>query len=169
MNKKFLARLALIVVGSYAMTAGATTATSTFNVKLTVNGTCQIKTVPADIVLTAIVAGGAVTAGSTTINVNCSKGTAFNIGLQPSNNDTTGKGAMTAAGVSIPYQLRQTTAAGAIWGNTATASAVGNGLSGTGTGMTTVVPFTAFATVLTTDTDVVPGAYTDLVTVNVNY
>ena len=66
----------------------------------------------------------------------------------------------------VPYQLRSAAgAAGAVWGNTATATSVGNGVSGTGTGaaQTHTVYVTAPSANFTPDT------YNDVVTVNVNF
>ena len=120
-KKTLLAIAALSFVG----VAGAATATSSFNVKLTVNGTCAIKVAPIDIDLGTVLAGDAVTPASTVINVNCSKGTAFTVGLTPSNSSTVGAGAMAGPAPSTPiaYQLHQTTAAGAVWGNVTGAGA----------------------------------------------
>ena len=167
-KKTLLAIAALSFVG----VAGAATASSSFNVKLTVNGTCAIKVAPIDIDLGTVLAGDAVTPASTVINVNCSKGTAFTVGLTPSNSSTVGAGAMAGPAPSTPiaYQLHQTTAAGAVWGNVTGAGA--NVMSGVGLGMGVpqIVPFIAFASVAAGATDAVTlGAYTDLVTVTVTY
>ena len=167
-KKTLLAVAALAFVG----VAAAATATSSFNVKLTVTSNCLIKAAPVDVDLGSVAAGAAVSPGSTNIVVNCSKGTPFNVGLKPSNNDVSGAGVMAgpAPATPIPYQLHQTTAAGAIWGNTAGT----NTMAGTGAGMGSIsaqqVSFTAYATVATAATDAVTlGAYTDLVTVTVTY
>ena len=167
-KKTLLAVAALAFVG----VAGAATTTSSFNVKMTVTSNCAIKTAPADINLGSVAAGDAVTPGSTAIVVNCSKSTPFTVGLKPSNNDTTGAGVMAGPSPATPiaYQLHQTTAAGAVWGNVAGT----NTMAGTGAGMGSIaaqqVSFTAFATVPAGATDAVTlGAYNDLVTVTVTY
>ena len=73
----------------------------------------------------------------------------------------------------VPYQLRQAPGpAGAVWGNTATTTAVGNGKQGTGKGMSNTptdntVSFIAYAKA--TNSDFTPDSYKDTVTVNVNY
>lgn len=75
-----------------------------------------------------------------------------------------------APSTPIAYQLHQTTAAGAVWGNVTGAGA--NVMSGVGLGMGVpqIVPFIAFASVAAGATDAVTlGAYTDLVTVTVTY
>ena len=165
----------LLAVAAFAFVgvAAADTTTSSFKVNLTVTKNCRVKTAPIDINLGSVAAGEAVTAGSTVINVNCSKSTPFTVGLTPVNASTTGAGTMTGPGPgteTIPYQLHQTTAAGANWGNVTGTGA--NVMSGTGSGMGSgqLKPFTAFATVaLTATDDVTVGAYTDTVTVTVTY
>jgi len=118
---------------------------------------------------------GAITPGTTNLtqtgvlDVKCPQGTTYNIGLSPSNGSTTGAGSMRGTGSNtdqIAYQLRSSPGpAGTIWGNTATATAVGNGVSSIGSGTTRSV--TVYATV--SDTNHVPDSYTDTVTVYVNY
>ncbi|MBS0318409.1 MAG: spore coat protein U domain-containing protein, partial [Proteobacteria bacterium] len=52
-----------------------------------------------------------------------------------------------------------------IWGNTATATTVGNGVTGTGTGIAQSIPVYAKAPTA----DFQPDIYTDTVVVTVNY
>lgn len=108
-------------------------------------------------------------AGSTTLSILCPSGTAYYIGLAPSNASTTGAGTLTGTGGNAdhpPYQLRSTSgAAGTIWGNTATATSVGNGVSGTGTGATQ--SRTVYVTMPSANYK--PDSYSDTVTVHVNY
>lgn len=170
-KKTLLAVAAFAFVG---VASAATTPPSTFNVKLIVTSNCKIKTSPiGDIDLGSVAAGEAVTAGTTTIAVNCSKATTFKVGLTPSNSSTTGAGSMTNAvltGTPIPYQLHQTSAAGSVWGNVTTGA--GNTMGGTGAGMeaTKALSFTAYATVATADTNNVElGTYNDVVSVVVTY
>ncbi len=112
--------------------------------------------------------------GSSSISVTCTGATPYFIGLAPSNNSTTGAGIMAAMNVApvtgntdtVPYQLRSTTGmGGSIWGNTATATAVGNGVAGTGTGLAQTIP--VYAT--TPSANFTPDSYQDTVTVNVRY
>jgi spore coat protein U-like protein len=66
----------------------------------------------------------------------------------------------------VPYQLTSTAGAGGtIWGNTATSTAVGNGVAGTGTGA--AQSLTVYATAASAN--FTPDSYADTVTVNVNY
>jgi spore coat protein U-like protein len=113
------------------------------------------------------VAGGAVT-GSTTISVRCPVGTPFNIGMRPSNGDGNGAGILRGEGQNsdtLAYQLRQGSVSGPVWGNTASSSGPGNGVSGKGNG--TDQTFPVFVTV--PNTVAVPGSYRDTVMVTVHF
>lgn len=114
------------------------------------------------------------TSASNTISINCSKTTPYFIGLAPSvanGGNTAGRGAMSSVANAatntdkVPYQLNQTSATGPVWGNTATAESVGNGVASTGTGLGQ--SFTVYATA--PSANFTPDDYADLVTVNVNY
>lgn len=105
---------------------------------------------------------------STNISVTCPNGTAYYIGLAPSNGSSTGAGALTGTGGNTDqpaYQLRSGSSSGPVWGNTATATSVGNGVSGTGTG--SAQSKTVYATLPSANYR--PDTYQDTVTVNVNY
>lgn len=113
-------------------------------------------------------AGPAPVSGSTAISVNCPTGTAYNIGLRPSNGDSAGLGVLTGTGSNLdqpPYQLRSTSPTGPIWGNTASVSGVGNGVSGTGNGADQTFP----VYVTMPDSDYTPDTYRDTVRVTVHY
>jgi len=107
--------------------------------------------------------------GNNTISVNCPAGTAYYVGLAPSNGNLAGAGLMQGTGSNtdkVPYQLRSTAgSAGVIWGNTASRTSVGNGVAGTGTGLTRSL--TVYATV--NNANYTPGTYSDTVTINVYY
>lgn len=103
-----------------------------------------------------------------TITVTCVNGTAYNVGLSPSNGNTGGAGVMSGTGGNtdkVPYQLHQTSYAGSVWGNTATQASTGNGVHGVGNG--SGQDFTVYAVV--PSADYAPDSYSDTVTVNVNY
>ena len=103
------------------------------------------------------------------INMTCTNSAPYYIGLTPSNGNTDGAGVMSGTGNNtdqVPYQLRQTVGlGGAIWGNTATSTAAGNGISGIGTGIDQSK--TVYVTV--PSADVTPDKYSDTVTIRVNY
>lgn len=129
---------------------------------------CQVTTT-GDLNFGRVLSGSPATAISSPnlINVTCTNGTPYNIGLSPSNGNVEGMGVMknSAATNTIPYQL-QSNASGKAWGNkNVTSTNVGNGVAGIGTGI--AKGETVFATV--GNTDVKPDTYSDTVTVHVNY
>ena len=137
---------------------------------MTIQKACTVTAGAAsDVSLGTVAATATDVTGNNTITVNCSKTTPYYIGLAPSNASTDGAGEMRGTGANadkVPYQLRSTAGtSGTIWGNTATTSSVGNGVTGTGTGanQTHTVYVTAPSANYT------PDNYADTVTVNVNY
>lgn len=164
-NPSFL--LAAVLAISTTSAAVAATSTSTFQVLINVNKACVVIAGPTSNIDFGSVASYATDlSASNSISVTCSKSTPYNIGLLPSNNSSTGAGAMGNTGTdTIPYQLRSVSANGAIWGSTATSTSVGNGVAGTGTGSAQSIP--VWATVASVN--VTPGSYSDTVTVQVNY
>ena len=178
MNKQRIAKLALLALVATAGTAHADLATSTFKVTMKITKTCAVTTAAPDIDLGSVAATAAAVdqTGNASFKVNCSKTTPFYIGLAPSaanggTNNGTGnmKGAIAANNDLVPYTLYSNAGMTTVWGNTATASAVGNGMSGTGDGMAAgkAVQFTAYAKA--TNADFTPDTYVDTVTINVNY
>ncbi|MHA6206143.1 Csu type fimbrial protein [Dyella soli] len=139
-----------------------------FNVTATVSKTCTVTANPV-LDLGTVAAGAASTSGSNTLSVSCSNSTPFFVGLKPSNNNTGGQGVMKATATgntdSVPYTLYSNSGLTTVWGNTATSTTVGNGVAGSGNGLSQTL--TVYAR--TTSTDVTPDTYTDVVTVNVNY
>lgn len=110
-----------------------------------------------------------IAASNNMISTTCTTNAPYYIGLLPSNGNINGAGVLTGTGSNteqVPYQLRSAAGAtGAIWGNTATATTVGNGLAQTGSGVAQTQ--TVYITV--PNSDVTPDNYTDKVTVTVNY
>lgn len=164
--KKLLIASAVAALTTAAF-AAPNPATATFDVKLTVVKACSV-TAGTSVDFGNADAGAAPsTANPTnTINVTCSKNTAYTVGLLPSNNSLVGAGAMKGTGTNtdtIAYQLRSTVGGtGTAWGDT-----VGtNTKAGTGSGI--AQPITVWATVEGT-TNVLPDTYKDTVTVNVRY
>ena len=153
-----------------ATPALADTVSATFQVTMTIQKACTVTAgAPSNIALGTVAATATNVAGNNTITVNCSKTTPYFIGLAPSNANTAGLGAMSGTGANadkVPYQLRSATGtSGAIWGNTATATSVGNGVAGTGSGANQT--HTVYVTV--PSANFTPDTYNDVVTVNVNY
>jgi spore coat protein U-like protein len=172
-----MARAALLSVAAVAAmgAAQAATDTTTFKVKLTVTESCLIgATLPTDVSF----ANQARTAAALTLdaagqlNVNCTVGTAYNIGLNGGLNATIPAG--TAAPVAgnrrmrlgattnyVPYELYSNAARTTFWGNTIGTST----LTGTGTGASVAVPVYGRVT----SANVPAGAYEDTVTATVTY
>lgn len=162
----FLSLASVIMPSAYAALA-----TNTFQVQITILSACSV-TQPSPIVLGPSQASATNVQGTTNLNVTCSKTTPYNIGLAPSagNGGTaTGSGSMISAASTntdkVPYQLSQDAAGTKPWGNTATSSAVGNGVAGVGTGSPQSI--TVHATVA--NANFTPDTYNDTVTINVNY
>lgn len=105
---------------------------------------------------------------SSQIAVNCPSGTPYNIGLAPSNGNINGAGEMSGSAgnaAKVPYQLRRTSSTGPVWGNTATSTNIGNGVSGTGTGANSII--SVYSTLPSADYPA--DTYRDTVTVTVHY
>lgn len=102
------------------------------------------------------------------IDMTCTNGALYKIGLKPSNNDINGAGMMSSATdntLKLPYQL-QSDASSTEWGNNGnTYAALTNGVTGTGDGAAKA--HTVYVTV--PNTDVTPDTYSDRVTVTVYY
>lgn len=139
----------------------------TLSITATLSNACTVDAL-ANADLGNVVAGATAPAGSSTIRVRCPSGTAYNIGVLPSNNNTAGAGVMSGSGGNpdtIAYQLRRTSSTGPIWGNTATTASAGNGVGGTGNGSDQ--DYTVYATV--PNSNYRPDTYADTVRVTVNY
>ena len=141
-----------------------------FLVSATVVKGCQITAGAAsDINLGAVPYGSSNLAANNNIHVTCSGGTPYHVGLRPSNGHSAGAGVMSGSGGNtdqVRYQLRQAPGpAGAVWGNTATAAVLGNGVAGTGNGLPRSIP--VYVTV--PSTSYAPDQYSDTVTVTVHY
>lgn len=178
--KKLLPLAALALAAAAAFTcavAAPNPATATFQVQIKINKACLVAAGAAsNIDFGTQDASATALAANSTFNVTCSKNTPYFIGLAPSNANTTGLGSMAALNIapvtgntdSVPYQLRSAAgAAGAIWGDTATGTTIGNGVSGTGNGAAKT--HTVYATIPGTSANVTPDSYADTVTIHVNY
>ena len=139
----------------------------TVNVTASLNSACTVSA--GTLAFGTVMANATNLAGSSTLTVTCPNATAYYIGLAPSNGSTVGAGTMSGTGGNTdkpPYQLRSTAgSSGAIWGNTATSTSVGNGVAGTGTG--SAQNRTVYATMPSANFR--PDTYSDTVTVRVNY
>lgn len=165
MRTSLLARGGLVAVLMLSVDyAAAQTATTQFNVQITINAECQINSAAdldfgsAGVVDTAVEA-------SSDITVQCTNGTTYDIGL----NEGQGAGATVATrfmtgpdSETVTYSLYTEASHTDVWGNTVGTDTV----SGTGTGSEQV--YTVFGQVPGQDAPS-PGTYTDVVTVTVTY
>lgn len=146
-----------------------TPATAQFEVRLEIQAACSVLAGQgSDIDLGSRASTATGIEGSSEITVNCSPNTPYFIGMMPSNAADNGAGVLTslASQDAVPYQLRRTAGSGGpIWGNTASSTAVGNGVSGIGIGADQVIP--VYVTV--DSANYTPGSYSDVVTVAVNF
>lgn len=178
--KKTLLAAAVFALGGFAMTATAATspATASFLVKMTINKSCTVAAGAGSNIQIGAVGGvdatSAVgTSGTNSFSVACSNKTAYNIGLQSSNNaSTAGLGTLKGTGTNtdtLTYQLSSVSAAGPAWGNQGvSATTLGNGVGGTGDGTAHSIP--VFASVTgTTPSAVTPDSYSDTVNVSVYF
>ena len=165
--KKSAVVVLLLFSAMQASFATTLVTSATFNVTAQVNATCVINLASA-LTFPAYAPNQGGQVSTSTINVNCTNTTPFNIGL----NAGTGSGAtvnnriMTSGTHTLNYSLYQDSGHSIVWGNTVgtnTVSAAGGGLA-SGNAITKTVygqipnqPGTA------------PGNYADTITVTVTY
>ena len=145
--------------------AFAQSATTTFDVTITIESTCSIDTPAAtdvdfgsvDSTATGIEAQGL-------LNVNCTPGTDYQIALDAGSNDSgagiTGR-AMAGGGELVPYQLYRDAARTQVWGETVDTDTV----AGTGIGDVQEIPVYG----LVPSANFPAGSYVDTVTATVTY
>lgn len=166
--KAFALKTALAaVLCSAAAVASAASTSSSFGVSTTVNAICVINSAGA-LTFTAFDPSQGAQASTSSISVNCTNTTPFNIGL----NAGTGTGAtvasrvMTSGANTLTYSLYQDSGHASVWGNT-----VGtNTVAGTGAGMAAgnAITKTVYG-LIPSQPNTVPGNYADTVTVTVTY
>lgn len=154
------------LASAFISTAQAETATSSFQVQITITKSCSV-TSGTPINFGSVAASSPSQTRNTTISVNCSRLTPYTVGLAPSNSNTLGAGQMSGA-ISgntdrVPYQLAKDTA-GAIWGSD-TGAGTSNVVAGTGTGA--AQSLTVYAIVA--NANFTPDVYSDTVNVTVTY
>jgi spore coat protein U-like protein len=158
-----IAVLGMIMGVAAVGSASATTSTGSFQVTLTIQGTCSLQT-------ESTLAFGTQTAiasnldTTSSIVVLCTNATPYTVGLSAG----TGSGAtvttriLTNGSATLPYSIYQDSARSLVWGTT-----VGtNTESATGTGSNQT--FTAYGRVPPAS-NLTAGAYTDTVSVTVTY
>ncbi len=155
-----LACIATLLSGLHPASAQGSTATTTIAISATVQATCTVSAV-------ALAFGtytGTALAGTTTISVQCTNTTPYNVGIDQGG----GTGAtvttriMTNGGATLSYSLYTNVTHTSVWGNTIGTNTV------TGTGNGAVQALTVYGLVNGTQFPT-PGSYTDTVNVTVTY
>ncbi|WP_159980125.1 MULTISPECIES: spore coat U domain-containing protein [unclassified Novosphingobium] len=141
----------------------AATATDTIAVTATVQATCTVVASPLAFGTYNPISTANVDA-STTLNVTCTQGTAYNVGLSAGGGTgaTTTVRKLTSSGHTLNYALYQDTTRATNWGNTIGTDTV------TGTAGTTATAYTVYGRIPGSQ-NTTAGAYTDSVTVTVTY
>lgn len=161
MKFRLLGVAAACVVAAPA--AMATTATGTLNLSITIAATCSV------VSATSIDFGTVTDIGSnidqtSTLTVNCSTTTPYNIGLSAGGGSgaTYSSRKMSNAGNTVSYSLYRDSGRSQVWGET-----IGtNTVSGTGTASNQTITIYGRTPAQTAPA---PGVYTDAVTVTINY
>jgi|ERR1043165_4788661 spore coat protein U-like protein len=160
----YKAALAACFLFPWAGASHAGTATTNFTVSATVVATCTINSASTLNFGNNIGVLAANIDQSSTIQVTCTNTTPYSIGLDVG----TGSGAtvavrkLTSGGATINYTLYSDSGHNTVWGNTPPTDTV----AGTGNG--SAQSFTVFGRI-PPQTTPAPGAYTDTITVTVNY
>ena len=128
--KSTLIATALVAAG-VAGTASAADLTDNFEVRITIEETCNVLTASdIDFGSTIPTAGGQVDRTGT-INVNCTNGTDYTLSLSDGGSgDTSARRMVGPSSTNISYQLYQDAARSNVWGNT-----TGSQVSGLGAGL----------------------------------
>jgi spore coat protein U-like protein len=165
--KKFAVVALLLLPAMRASLATTLVSSATFNVTAQVNAACVINLASA-LTFPAYAPNQGAQASTSTISVNCTNTTPFNIGL----NAGTGSGAtvnnrlMTSGTNTLNYSLYQDSGHSIVWGNTVgtnTVSGIGGGLAG-GSAITKTVYGQ-----IPNQPSTPPGNYADTITVTVTY
>jgi spore coat protein U-like protein len=173
MGKIMRVKTGLSILAGLAFVGGpadATTTSAQFGVQLQINAECVINsTATLDFGSAGVLGGAAGTTNTdqtTTLHVQCTNTTAYDIGLDAG---TTSGGQVSqrllfnsGTNATIRYNLYTTTGRSTIWGNTVgsdTVSATGNGATQSYTIYGRVPPQTTPA----------PASYTDTITVTITY
>lgn len=160
----FIAAAAAAVLGTLAAPAMAQVSLSanTFNVKITIQGACDVTAGSAsDINLGTVPSTATNVSSDGKISVTCTKDLAYQVALTPSSGNTDGSGTMTNSGNSVAYALYQDRAHATPWGNvfgSNTVSGLGNGAAQS---------LTTFAKAPSANSPA--GTYNDVVTVTLKY
>ena len=160
--KRFqIAATAMILAGAISTPVLAATATATYNVTSTVQSTCLISGNN----LGFGTYSGTVVSTTTTISLQCTNGTTYNVGLNAgtaSGATVTTRGMSGPGGAVLNYAMYQDSGHSTNWGQT-----VGTDTE-TGTGNGSAQTITVYG-VVSASQFVSPGSYSDTITATVTY
>lgn len=135
--------------------------TTTFDVTLTITESCDISTTAAvDVDFGTEVRSSGNDAATGTLNVNCSEGTPYQIGLSNGDNFSTTRRMISGANF-VPYEIYREAGLNSRWGNTDTTDRV----SGTGTAANQAISVYGSVPSL----NYPAGSYSDEITATVTY
>jgi len=163
---KSLLILSFLAAAGLSGNAAAQSATRTddFEVRITIQGTCTVLTASdIDFGTTTPIAGTRNQTGA--INVQCTNGTPYSLGLDGGNADDVANRRMSNGPVEIPYTLSSVSAGGSVWGNDASNWVSGNGA---GVGAAYEIEHEVYAQATLTGNEPA-GTYTDTVTATLTY
>lgn len=152
-------------IGLFSMNALAATATSNFQVQATVSASCNIAANPLTFATPYDPTVGTQVDGQTTLDVTCTSATNYTVAL----NEGLGAGAtvttrkMTSGANTLDYTLFREAGRTSIWGTTTPTETV----AGTGTGAAQTLP--VYGRILSGQTSVPAGTYTDTVTATITF
>jgi spore coat protein U-like protein len=159
--------VAATALAAAAATAwGQGTTSSPIQVRIDIQGSCLIASVQ-DIDFGSQLAAASTHTQTGTIQVQCTNGLPFNLGLDGGTvtGDVAARAMESGAGTRIPYSLRRDSPTGTNWGNTAPSWHTGTGL---GLGAAYNIPLTVYAEATVAGTEPV-GTYLDTVTATITY
>ncbi len=152
-----------IVCAALSWPALAQTASTTFDVTITITSTCSIDTpAPTDVAFGSNPSTATDIEADGLLNVNCTNGTPYVIALNEGLNGTDiASRAMSDGTNLVPYQLYQDAARTVVWGETAGTDTV----AGTGTGAVQQIPVYG----LVPSANFPAASYADTVTATIIY
>ncbi|MGE4349403.1 MAG: spore coat U domain-containing protein [Candidatus Berkiella sp.] len=152
-------------IGAFSINALAATATSNFQVQATVSASCNIAANPLTFVTPYDPTVGTEVDGQTTLDITCTAATAYTVALNAGNGigATVATRKMTSGANTLDYALYREAARTSIWGTTEPTETV----AGTGTGAAQTL--TVYGKILSGQTTVPAGTYTDTVTATITF
>ena len=163
-----LIAIAAVLGLSFASTATqAATATTTFNVRITITAACDITTTaPTDVNFGTVASTATNVDNQGLLNVNCTPSAPYTIALDNGQNGTDANTRKMSSGTAqVPYQLYRnaTRTAADVWGSTTGTG--GNVYAGTGSGTSQAVPVYGRVP----NANFPAGAYADVITATITY